>query len=254
MLKLWKIFGLFFTLLLNDAFTDIPENKSNSEQSEYEYLDQLALQAGTDKSSAFHNYTKVYADYFGPIKNKPIVFMEIGIYKGNSVKLWESYFPKADLHFIDNTPAFIEYNSTRSHYHIIDQTNWYGLHALVKTIEGEFDIILDDAGHTMVGQIGTFQTLFQYLKSGGIYIIEDLHTSYWQHFGGNGSVAHPKAGPGTCIYYLQALVDDLNYTSARTECADEEKVPVHIRQTLNYYQDQIESIHFYKSLCIIRKK
>ena len=237
-----------------DAFADYPENMANIRKAEYEYLDRLALAAGTDKSSAFHNYTKVYADFFGPIKNDPLVFMEIGIYKGNSVKLWESYFPNADLHFIDNTPSYIEYHSKRSHYHFIDQTDWYGLHALAQSIGGEFDIILDDAGHTMVGQIGSFQTFFQYLKSGGLYIIEDLHTSYWQHFGGGGSVLAPKSGPGTCVFYLQSLVDDLNYASARTQCADEAKIPQDIRQTLNYFQDQIESLHFYRSVCIIKKK
>ena len=59
----------------------------------YAKLDALALKAGTDKSSAQHNYTKIYSRYFSPIKDKPLKFLEIGIYKGNSVKMWENYFP-----------------------------------------------------------------------------------------------------------------------------------------------------------------
>ncbi len=236
------------------AFAVYPKNMQCIRKAEYEYLDQLALAAGTDKSSSFHNYTKVYADYFGPIRKDPILFLELGIYKGNSVKLWESYFPNATLHFIDNTPTYVEYQSERSHYHFIDQTNWYALHDFAKSIGGQFDVILDDCGHTMVGQIGCFQTFFQYIKSGGLYIIEDLHTSYWQNYGGGGSIAVPKSGPGTCVFYLQSLVDELNYTSSKTECADDAKVPPNLRKTLNQFQDQIESIHFYKSVCIIRKK
>lgn len=246
---------LLFTMgLMISVFADYPKNMQSVRLAEYEYLDQLALVAGTDKSSAFHNYTKVYADFFGPIRNDPLVFLEIGIYKGNSVKLWESYFPNATLYFIDNTPSYIEYFSKRSHYHFMDQTDWYTLHAFAKSVGGEFDVILDDAGHSMVGQIGSFQTFFQYLKSGGLYIIEDLHSSYWQQYGGGGTIQNPKSGPGTCVFYLQSLVDELNYTSAKTECADDAKVPASLRQTLNYFQDQIDSIHFYKSVCLIRKK
>lgn len=245
--------AMFTMMMMIQILAEEPASIENR-KSEYEYLDELALSAGTDKSSAFHNYTKVYADFFGPIKNDPLVFLEIGIYKGYSVKLWENYFPRASLYFIDNNPDYIEYYSKRSNYHFIDQTDWKTLHAFAKSVAQEFDIILDDCGHTMVGQIGSFQTLFPYLRSGGLYIIEDLHTSYWQSFGGGGSIQNPKSGPGTCVYFLQSLVDDLNYTSAKTECADDAKVPQSLRATLNYYQDQIESMHFYKSLCIIKKK
>lgn len=241
-------FCTFF--LFSDELSIVQKTKCT----EYEYLDRLACEAGTDKSSAYHNYTKVYADFFGPIKNDPLVFLELGIYKGNSVKLWENYFPEATLYFIDNNPSQIEYFSKRSHYHFIDQTDWLTLHAFAKSVGREFDIILDDAGHTMVGQIGGFKTFFQYLKSGGIYIIEDLHSSYWQYYGGGGTMDSPKSGPNTCVGYLQSLVDELNYTAARTQNADDAKVPPDLRNSLNYFQDQIESIHFYKSLCIIRKK
>ena len=251
-----KISTIFiFTVLAFQVFADYPKNLQEIKNEEYLYLDELALLAGTDKSSAFHHYTKVYADYFGPIKNDPLIFLEMGIYKGNSVKLWESYFPHATLHFIDNNPSLIEYDSTRSHYHFIDQTNWEALHTFAKSVGGQFDIILDDAGHSMIGQIGSFQTLFPYLKSGGLYVIEDLHTSYWNTtYGGGGNMENPKSGPGTCVFYLQSLVDDLNYTSARTACADPKKVPQSIQQTLNYYQDHIDSIHIHKSVCIIKKK
>lgn len=254
MIKFIGMLQLFILLTWVNAFAEYPSDMKSIRQAEYEYLDQLALDAGADKASSFHNYTKVYADFFGPIKNEPLVFLEIGIYKGNSVKLWESYFPNATLYFIDNNPSYIEYFSPRSHYHFMDQTDWFTVHAFAKSVVRGFDIILDDAGHTMVAQIGGFQTLFPYLKSGGLYIIEDLHTSYWQAFGGGGTFEAPKSGPGTCVHFLQSLVDELNFSGARTQCADANKIPPDIQQTLNYWQDQIESIHFYKSVCIIRKK
>lgn len=219
----------------------------------YIYMDSLALKAGTDKSSAFHNYTKVYAKYFKPLQNKSINFLEIGIAKGNSVKLWEWYFPKAELHFMDITNAYIEYKSARSHYHFIDQADFAGQQAFAQTVDG-FDIIIDDGGHRMEQQITSFLALFPYVKSGGMYIIEDLHTSYWQSYGSYGSPEAPQSGPGTCVDFLQKLVDDLNYTAARTLCANFDKISPQLRSSLTYTQANIDSIHFYQSLCIIIKK
>lgn len=243
-----------FILIASNLFADGLSTIKQLKFSEYKYLDDLALAANTDKSSAGHNYTKVYAEYFSPLKNEPLTFLEIGICHGNSVKLWENYFTNADLHFIDITKAHIHYFSTRSHYHFIDQANSKDLKTFAEAIVDGFDIIIDDGGHFMDQQIISFESLFPFLKSGGYYIIEDLHTSYWQSFGGGGSPENPISGSHSCIRYLQNLVDDLNYTNARTGYADDNKVPNEVRQKLNIYQDQIYSISFYKSLCFIQKK
>lgn len=225
-----------------------------ADNQEYRYMDNLALQAGTDKSSSFHNYTEVYSQLFSSLKDKPIKFLEIGIYKGDSVKLWEKYFPKAELHFIDIEPNYIQYTSSRAHYHFLDQANSKAVKSFAKAVGGEFDVIIDDGGHQMKQQMVSFQALFPYLKSGGLYVIEDLHTSYWKHFGGFGDTKNPVAGPGTTIHFLKNLVEDLNYAGAVTECADDHKVPSTLRINLNYYQENIHSITFFRSLCIIQKK
>lgn len=224
------------------------------DETEYLYLDQIALEVGTDKSSSFHNYTRIYSQYFSKYQKAPIKFLEIGIQYGNSVKLWERYFPNADLHFIDINPNQIRYFSTRSHYHFIDQTDRKGLFDFGMLVGGDFDVILDDGGHRMDQIIISFQSLFPFLKSGGLYIIEDLHTSYWSIYGSYGTPEKPKAGPGTAIQFFKDLIDDMNYTGARTWCADSNKVPPDLENTLHIYQKEIESIHFYKSLCIIIKK
>src|SRR5205085_1265677 len=95
----------------------------DANEKKYRQLDKIALEAGTDKSSAYHNYTRVYSEYFSKYQNSPIKFLEIGIQYGNSVKLWERYFPNAELHFIDIDPKPILYFSDRAHYHFIDQTD-----------------------------------------------------------------------------------------------------------------------------------
>lgn len=224
------------------------------EDAEYQLLDALALEAGTDKSSTGHHYTKVYSRYFSALKNLPIKFLEIGIYYGNSVKLWEKYFEHADLHFIDIMEHPNQYRSNRSHYHYLDQSNVEDLKKFLLKCGEKFDVIIDDGGHLMQQQIVSFLTLFPALKSGGIYVIEDLHTSYWQQFGGGGTFDHPSASPRSTIEFLKKLIDDINYVGARTACADFNKAPPEIRLNVTYLQEHLLSLHFYGSLCIAIKK
>lgn len=220
---------------------------------EYRYMDDLALAAGADKASSYHNYTRVYSQYFAPLKNEPIKFLEIGVYKGASVNLWEHYFTNADLHFMDIDFSRQEYISQNVSYHNVNQEDAAALDAFRK-VEGEFDIILDDGGHTMKQQITSLIYLITAVKSGGMYIIEDLHTSYWKGFGGYGNPLNPLAGPGCTTEFLKALVDCINYPGARTTKANFDLLPPEIYNNLNYWQKNIESIHFYDSICIIIKR
>ncbi len=223
-------------------------------QMEYQYLDRLALETGTDKASNIHNYTETYATFFAPIRNQPIKFLEIGISRGASTWLWERYFPNAELHFIDNNQDIFSFNKPpRANYHILDQADPTALKEFVERIGGDFDVIIDDGGHQMHQQIISFRTLFPFVRSGGLYIIEDLHTSYWTSFGGKGDLENPLAGPGTTIEFLKNLVEDLNYTSSFTGYGDWKRMPKEIWINLNECQKHIHSIHFYKSLCIIKK-
>lgn len=237
--------------LLGSAFV-LTAAVVSASQTGYAYMDSLALSAGTDKSSAWHNYTRVYSKYFDALKDIPIRMLEIGIYKGDSVKFWERYFPNAELHFIDITSKYIQYQSNRSAYHFLDQTDTAALQQLGESF-GKFDIIIDDGGHTMEQQIASFKALFPYVNSGGMYVIEDLHTSYWREYGGNGTRSSPKAGSETTIGLLKSLIDDVNYIGASTQCADPAKASAALKN-LNEYKRHIESMHFYDSLCIIIRR
>lgn len=251
-LRLMQKFILFLGILCQTLI--LPTGVSASPAEDYAELDRLALAAGTDKSSAWHNYTEIYAKYFAPLRHQPIKFLEIGIYKGDSVKLWENYFSTAKLHFIDINPSIIEYTSSRSRYHFVDQSNPSQLKDFAQSIEGNFDIIIDDGGHTTEQQLTSFKALFPYLKSGGMYIIEDLHCSYHLPYAEHNSLDCPEAGYKTTVTFLQRLIHDLNYIGATTHCADTRKAPEAFKQTLNEYQTSIYAIHFYTSLCIIIKR
>lgn len=220
-------------------------------------LSALTLIYKTDKGPQHHNYTPLYDSYFSKFRNQNINFLEVGFFHGDSAHMWQEYFYNAQLHFIDiNENFFNTYGkelTSRCHLHIVDQSNQNQLSEFIHNINKEFDIMVDDGGHTMQQQIITFQEFFPYLKSGGIYVIEDLHTSYWKHYGGHGTLSDPKADEGSTIHFLKSLIDDINYVGARTSCANKNICPEEILQSLTYWQKQIKSMHFYDSLCFIIK-
>lgn len=218
------------------------------DQDEYQYLNNLALEIGGDKSSIFHNYTDIYAGYFAPLKDKPIKMLEIGISTGASVKLWERYFKNAELHFMDLYYQNIEYHSTRSRYHIGDQGSPDFLSSFIRAAGSDFDIIIDDGGHTMDQQQTSFKYLFPHIKSGGMYIIEDLHTSYWPAFGGNIN------SPTTTVAFLKSLIDDVNYVGYTTKRASHQNINSSNTPGLSYYRENIRSMHFYDSMVIVIKR
>lgn len=246
---IFRIFAILTVTLafsLNAFVLDSPE--------EYAVMDALANQAGADKGSFYHDYTRVYSNYFKELRDKPIRFLEIGIYKGDSVKFWESYFSQAELHFIDITSQYIEYHSPRSFYHFLDQENIYALQYFARSVGGQFDVIIDDGGHTMMQQINSLIALFPYVKSGGMYIIEDLHTSYWTQFGGSGTMSNPRADPGTAIHFLKSLIDSVNAVGAKSAKANFSLAPPYILNNLTFWEKEVRSMHFFDSICIIFKR
>jgi hypothetical protein len=213
----------------------------------YRHLDDLALKAGTDKASSHHDYMEAYSHYFDAIKDDPIKFLEIGIYEGSSVKLWEEYFIKAELHFIDVSLNAVKYHSTRSHYHIARQEDADDLQKFIQEAGTDFDVIIDDGGHAMNQQITSFIHLFPHVKSQGIYIIEDLHTSYWNCLGGGNRNQ-------TTIALLKNLIDQINFVGASTGRASHQNLSDSTMKKLGIYQKDILSICFYDSLVFVTKR
>lgn len=206
-------------------------------------LDDLAKKWGTDKSSNWHGYMNVYSRYLSPLRDQPIRFLEIGLWEGASAKLWEDYFPRAELHFIDISFDALKFRSENAHYHLCNQEHAKELQQFVEKVGGGFDVIIDDGGHTAKQQLTSFGVLFPNMKSRGLYIIEDLHSSYWA-----------GAGSGSTIAFLKSLVDEVNYIGARTGRANFIDLPLEIQGELNDYRKSIRSISFYSSIVIIEKR
>lgn len=146
-------------------------------------LEHIANFYETDKRNSDHNYTEFYHQYFDKLKDEKLVVAEIGIlrhparpYEGASLLLWRDYFINSEIHgidIIDHTHMADE----RLIIHIADQGDRTQLDTVFNKI-GLTDIIIEDGSHFMHHQQISLACLFKHLKSGGIFVIEDLHTSH----------------------------------------------------------------------------
>jgi hypothetical protein len=137
-------------------------------------LNEIGLNYNSDKSSSYHNYLNLYDKFFNSYRDKNINILEIGILNGESLKIFQEYFNFANIIGIDiNDKSHIKYDRVTTIKGDQSDKN------LLNNFKDDFfDIILDDGSHKMSHQQISFGLLFKKLKSNGIYVIEDLHTSY----------------------------------------------------------------------------
>jgi len=135
----------------------------------------LGIRYGTDKVA--HGFCGFYHRHLAANRQAITKVLEIGIAGGASLQMWGDYFPNAEIHGFDRQGASVS-PSHRMHLHVGDQADRQALNRLVQVIGSELDLMVDDGGHTMEQQQVSLAFLFSHLRPGGIYILEDLHTSF----------------------------------------------------------------------------
>jgi hypothetical protein len=204
-------------------------------------LDNLAIKYNTDKSSLFHDYTKIYDFVFKDLRKEKYKLLEIGVLDGASLKMWGEYFDESLIIGMDIDEKCKLFENNKVQIEIGNQTDLTFLDDLIKKYQ-KFDIILDDGGHTWFQQKTTFIHLFKSVAEGGFYVIEDLSTSYLK-----GSVW--DTGGENTTNFLKKLVDDFNLNGKSIVGVKEIQ-----NKDINYFEASIEYILFFKGTCIIKKR
>jgi len=150
-------------------------------------LCELCSVAGTDKSPFTkhgghrHPYTAPYSLFFEPLRNKPIKFAEIGVFRGSSILAWRQFFPRARIYGFDmdmeSMGPLRQMNFPGVYLDQMDATKPDSMDSVFQKYmtDGElFDVILDDALHNVGQQMVTIKTCMSKLKQGGLLIIEDI--------------------------------------------------------------------------------
>ena len=134
-----------------------------------ESLSQLGQRMGTDKGTD-HSYLEVYEQLFEPLRRRPMTMLEIGVYKGNSLRMWKAWFPQARIFGMDINPSVAEVPGCE--LVIANQTDRSAIES--RWSDESLDLIIDDGSHRLEHQLLALCYLWPKLKRGGMYVIEDV--------------------------------------------------------------------------------
>ena len=165
------------------------------ESSPAQELNELGRRYGTDKANTHHDFCNIYDFYFSARRPTTHKILEIGVFFGASLKMWRDYFPNAIIHGLDHFTGVQGnghvFSGARSYFeswkdgkeprimlHEVNQGNQVELEKFSSSqISGTFDFILDDGSHSMKDQQWALAYLFELVRPGGYFVIEDVHTS-----------------------------------------------------------------------------
>jgi len=183
----------------------------------------------------WNHYFEIYDRHLHHLKNKKINILEIGISHGGSLEMWNYYFKgNVTIYAIDINPECKKFETDHVKIFIGSQEDDAFLKNIKSTIP-KIDVLIDDGGHTMKQQITTFNTLFDHVTENGIYICEDLHTSYWKSHGGG----YKKKL--SFIEFSKNLIDKLHAWHTKDV-------------SINNITKSTYSLHFYDSMLVIEKR
>lgn len=184
------------------------------------------------------HYFEIYDRHLSRFRGREVNLVEIGVYQGGSLQMWKHYFgERASISGVDINPAVKQFEEDRVNIIIGDQANREFLRALARDVP-RIDILIDDGGHTMVQQRTTLEELFPKVDAHGVYICEDLHTSYWHEFGGG------YLDPRSFIEFSKNYVDRLNAWHS----------PDFRILGVSEFTRSAHSMHFYDSMLVIEKR
>ena len=188
----------------------------------------IGLRTGTDKvtttAGTGHPYQFPYEKYMRPLRCRPINVLEIGLgcdmgigEAGHSVAMWLDFLPTAALTVMEwNSKCMADWRAAdpmrigkdvldaRVQFFEGDQSKLEDL-LRVANARGPFDVIIDDGGHSANQQITSLRTLLPLVKPGGLYVLEDLGTSFSPNH------AHWHDFPTTAAAYTAQMINCIHW-------------------------------------------
>ena len=210
------------------------------------------LDKGTrNKCGKWRHYFEIYETHFQKFVGKKCTYLEIGVAGGGSLELMRDYLgPDARVIGADIDPMCEKMRAEGFEIHIGNQGD-AGFLSEIAQKSGPFDLIVDDGGHTADQQITTFYALFPYLNYGGIYLVEDMHASFW--------MGYQDSRYGINFYDLaKGMIEKLSGWFRDPRLLERYQQPYNQRQgsiqIQNFAVNDIFGIHFYDSVIVIEKR
>ncbi len=159
------------------------------------YFDALAIGPGLWK---WRHYFDVYERHLGKYVGKEVRLAEIGVFSGGSLGMWRDYLgPRAEIYGVDLEPACATYEGPQTRIFIGDQADPAFWADFIKAVPS-LDVAIDDGGHETHQQIATLEAVLPHLRSGGVYLCEDIHgteNAFHAYIDGLARQLHQMGGP-----------------------------------------------------------
>jgi len=200
-----------------------------------------------------NEYDRILAEY----QDSPVNILEIGVQNGGSLEAWSQYFKNAQSIVgvdIDQNCQNLVYSDNRIQV-IIGDCCQQEINQQITEKAASYDLIFDDGSHQSADIIKAFLLYFLKLSVDGLYIIEDLHCSYWSNYEGG------LFDPYSSIAFIKKLIDIINFQHWQNGVSIHQFLETFLIKsgvdplTVNIdFFNQIHSIEIINSLCIIKKK
>lgn len=194
-----------------------------------------------------------YARLFDPLRANPVRLLQIGVRNGSSLEVWARYFERAvSITGCDIDPACADltFDDPRIHVVIGDASS----RAVARTIcmpDKLLDIVIDDGSHRSGDMVRSFGLYFDQLRAGGLYIVEDLHSSD-RESGGDSLLERTSA-----MAFFKQLADVVSHEHwgsaiGRKAWLNEFSI-AHGIELDEELLAQVHAVEFVNSMCIVRK-
>ena len=181
-------------------------------------------------------FIQLYEKYFEKLRDEKLNILEIGIDKGDSLRIWRDYFRNANICGLDIEQKNFTINNVD--FFFGDQSNTSFLKTITEKY-GSFDIIIDDGSHVSKHIISSFNYLYPYLNNDGFYIVEDLQTSYIPRYGGSRLRLNKF---DTSMNFFKRLADCVNY--------EHDDRPFYKK---NKFDGLVKTISFHQNIVFVQK-
>lgn len=219
----------------------------------------VARQFSEDESHKItkpHRYYEIYEQYLAPLRESPIKLLELGVFSGESLWTWASYFKNATVVGIDHIDKGVNLEGhANAIFEQMDQSNQAALEQLCqKHAPDGFDVIIDDASHIGWLSQRSFEILFPRLKPSGFYIVEDWGTGYWpdwidgDRYTAYQAIRNGQNFPGRIpshdagmVGFVKSLIDEVGAADIGM-------------RTPGLKRHRVDFMHLYPSIAILKKK
>lgn len=151
-------------------------------------LTKLGRIYGTDKVDATHThntltYTEIYERYLRSWRLRRFTLLELGVFRGDSLRMWNAFFPRATVVGLDLEQSAAD-RAPEFEVTVGSQADPDVLESIVRR-HGDIRLVIDDASHITSLTIASFRYLFPQLPRGSLYIMEDLSPNTYEDWPGH---------------------------------------------------------------------